>query len=104
MTINNVHKMVVALNKLGTAIETASASLNRHAPHDEPLLARVASYKEILRRQKELLRELTCASHNENWPEVSRLTNLVHGASLLIKVDAGFLVSTLRNYNSNYHA
>jgi hypothetical protein len=29
---------------------------------------------------------------------------LVHGASLLIKVDAGFLVSTLKNYDSNYHA
>jgi hypothetical protein len=104
MTIDNVHKMVVALNKLGTAIDAASASLTRHAPLDEPLRARVASYKEILRRQRELLRDLACASHNEDWSEVSRLTNLVHGASLLIKVDAGFLVSTLKNYDSNYHA
>jgi hypothetical protein len=33
----------------------------------------------------------------EDWKEVSRITSLVHGASLMIKVDAGFLISNLKN-------
>ncbi len=104
MTPRNVDNMVSALSKLSAAVDSAAASLHRNAPHDEALKARVASYQEIVRRQRELLQELKIASSRKEWSEVSRLTNLVHGASLLIKVDAGFIVSVLKNEGVSAYA
>ena len=92
--------MLQALDKLERAIDSATASLRNASRHDGGLLNRVSSYKEILRRQRELVDELHDASARSDWQEVSRLTNLVQGASLLIKVDAGFILSTLRKHGS----
>jgi len=97
MQIENVKNMATALSKLSSAVDVAAASLNRQAPHDEALRARIVSYKEIVRRQRELLQDLETASSQGAWTEVSRLTQLVHNASLLIKVDAGFILSVLKN-------
>ena len=97
MTHENVHNLDSALSKLSAAVDSAAVSLRRNAPDDEALHARVASYKEIVRRQRDLLTELRIATSRQDWPEVSRLTTLVHGASLLIKVDAGFILSVLKN-------
>jgi hypothetical protein len=100
MTIDHVSKMVTALNKLGSAIDAATASLNRLAPEDTQLVSRVDSYKEIVRRQRKLLYQLACAYQEEDWSEVNRLTNLVQQSSLMIKVDASFIVSALKSRGS----
>lgn len=92
-------KMLQALDKLERAIDTATSSL-RNAHREEGLLHRVSSYKEILRRQRELVEQVNDASARSDWKEVERLTNLVQGASLLIKVDAGFILSTIRKHGA----
>jgi hypothetical protein len=93
-------KMLQALDKLERAIDSATSSLRNADRHDDGLLNRISSYKEILRRQRELADQLGDASARSDWHEVSRLTNLIQGASLLVKVDAGFILSTLRKHGS----
>jgi hypothetical protein len=89
--------MFDALSKLEKAVEAAAESMRSAKVQDATMLNRIDSYKEIIRRQHSLLEDLQRASDRKDWREVSRLTNLVHGSSLMIKVDAGFLLSHLRS-------
>ena len=85
-----------ALFNLERAVEAAAKSLKTANVQDKAVLNRITSYKEIIRRQHSLLGELKRASARKDWKEVSRLTSLVHGSSLMIKVDVGFLLSNLK--------
>jgi len=89
--------MFDALTKLETAVEAAANSIKTAKVQDKAVLDRISSYKEIIRRQHALIADIKKASAREDWKEVSRITSLVHGASLMIKVDAGFLISNLKN-------
>lgn len=89
--------MFEALTKLETAVEAAAKSINASKVEDKAILARISSYKEIIKRQHALIKDIERASAREDWKEVSRITNLVHGSSLMIKVDAGFLISGMKN-------
>ena len=88
--------MFDALLNLEKAVEAAAKSIKTANVQDRAVLNRITSYKEIIRRQHSLLGELQRASAREDWKEVSRITGLVHGSSLMIKVDAGFLLSNLK--------
>jgi hypothetical protein len=85
-----------ALSKLEGAVEAAAQSMRSADVRDPAVLNRISSYREIIRRQHVLLGELKRAAAREDWKEVSRLTNLVQGSSLMIKVDAGFLISNMK--------
>jgi hypothetical protein len=85
-----------ALSKLESAVEHAAQSLRLAKVRDPAVLDRISSYKEIIRRQHVLLGDLQRAAAREDWKEVSRITNLVQGSSLMIKVDAGFLISNMK--------
>lgn len=89
--------MFDALSNLERAVEAAAKSIRAAKVQDKAVLNRITSYKEIIRRQHALLGDLTRASAREDWKEVSRITSLVHGSSLMIKVDAGFLLSNVRS-------
>jgi hypothetical protein len=89
--------MFDALSNLERAVEAAAKSIRAAKVQDKAVLNRITSYKEIIRRQHSLLDDLTRASAREDWREVSRITSLVHGSSLMIKVDAGFLLSNMRS-------
>ena len=93
--------MFDALSNLEKAVEAAAKSIKTANVQDKAVLNRITSYKEIIRRQHSLLSELKRASAREDWKEVSRITSLVHGSSLMIKVDAGFLISTLKSKGSS---
>ena len=93
--------MFDALSNLEKAVEAAAKSIKTANVQDKAVLNRITSYKEIIRRQHSLLGELKRASAREDWKEVSRITSLVHGSSLMIKVDAGFLLSNLKSQNSS---
>ncbi len=93
--------MFDALSNLEKAVEAAAKSIKTAKVQDQAVLRRITSYKEIIRRQHSLLGELKRASAREDWKEVSRITSLVHGSSLMIKVDAGFLISSLKSQNSS---
>ena len=89
--------MFDALTKLEMAVEAAAQSIRIAKVQDKTVLDRISSYKEIIRRQHALIADIKQASAREDWREVSRMTSLVQGASLMIKVDAGFLISSLKN-------
>ena len=97
MSSDLIAKIVNALNELESAIRSAKDSVKGVDTDDAMLMTRIESYEEILRRQRELVHELSVAMHNQDWPEVSRLGELVRGSSLLIKVDAGFILNWLKN-------
>lgn len=88
--------MFDALKKLEDAVDAAARSVRASKVDDKAVLDRLSSYREIIRRQHALIADLKRASAREDWKEVSRLTSLVHGASLMIKVDAGFLISSIK--------
>ena len=96
MTAQSLSFIVEALSKLEKAVESAALSLKSANVRDPAILSRISSYKEIIRRQHALLGDLKRATAREDWKEVSRITNLVHGSSLMIKVDAGFLISNMK--------
>ncbi|MEN9845443.1 MAG: hypothetical protein RIS36_590 [Pseudomonadota bacterium] len=97
MTARPLSFMFDALSNLERAVEAAAKSIRAAKVQDKAVLNRITSYKEIIRRQHSLLDDLTRASAREDWREVSRITSLVHGSSLMIKVDAGFLLSNMRS-------
>lgn len=88
--------MVDALAKLELAVNTTARSLNASKANNPAVLTRISSYREIIRRQHALIEDIERASASSDWQEVSRLTNLVYSASLMIKVDVGFLLSNLK--------
>ena len=100
MTAHPLSFMFDALSNLEKAVEAAAKSIKTAKVQDQAVLRRITSYKEIIRRQHSLLGELKRASAREDWKEVSRITSLVHGSSLMIKVDAGFLISNLKSRNT----
>lgn len=85
-----------ALEALDKAIAGASMAVRHIALRDETLSHRMESYKEVVRRQRVLVTDLERASEQRNWKEVSRLTDLVRTASLMIKMDAGHILESLR--------
>jgi len=97
MSSNVVSKIVSALNELEQAIHSARSSVKDVDTDDAMLQARIDSYQEILRRQRELVHDLSVAMDKKDWTEVVRLGELVRGSSLLIKVDAGFILNWLKN-------
>jgi hypothetical protein len=97
MSSDIISKIVNALNELEVAIKSAKQSVLAVDGDDSMLKSRIESYEEILRRQRGLVHDLSVAMTNQNWPEVARLGELVRGSSLLIKVDAGFIINWLRN-------
>lgn len=97
MSSDLITKIVSALNELEAAITSAKASVKDVDTKDSMLQVRIASYEEILRRQRSLVHDLSVALTKQDWNEVSRLGELVRGSSLLIKVDAGFILNWLKN-------
>jgi hypothetical protein len=85
-----------ALDALDRAIAGASMAVRHIALRDQALSYRMESYKEVVRRQRVLVTHLERASEQRNWKEVSRLTDLVRTASLMIKMDAGHILESLR--------
>ena len=92
--------MFEALTKLEAAVESAAKSIHTSKVQDKAIIARISSYREIIKRQHALIKDIERASAREDWKEVSRITNLVHGSSLMIKVDAGFLISGMKKKTS----
>jgi hypothetical protein len=90
--------MLSSLDRLERAVESIISS-SEGSPN-EFIASRVSAYKEIVRRQRDLISQLSAASLRRDFREVKRLSSLVHGSSLMIKVDAGFLLSSIKAQTS----
>lgn len=89
-------KLNNALDALDRAITSASAAVRPLGLGDEALSHRMESYKEVVRRQRLLVANLDQATDEGDWNEARRLTDLVRKASLMIKMDAGHILESLR--------
>lgn len=96
MSAEAITKMLTSLRRLERAIGVVSSSLPAHRDRNGTLKARLSSYNEIVRRQRLLVDDLIAASRRHDWQEVARLSNLVHGSSLMIQVDVGFVMTELK--------
>jgi hypothetical protein len=97
MASDVISKIVGALDELETALVTAKEAIKTVDTDDSMLRIRIESYEEILKRQRGLVHDLSLAMSRNDWSEVARLGELVRGSSLLIKVDAGFILNWLKN-------
>lgn len=104
MTDSALHFIVEALDKLERSVENAARALTVSKDANQGVVERIAAYREIVRRQRSLLADLADASRRKDWREVSRISSLVHGSSLMINVDAGFLIKRLKSSDARSHA
>jgi len=89
-------KLTNALDTLDRAIASAAAAVRPIALRDQALSHRMESYREVVRRQRLLVGSLERATDKQDWKEAQRLTDLVRKASLMIKMDAGRILESLR--------
>lgn len=101
MSTELVKHLTDTVDQLSVAIQRAKASIASIDTKDNSLRERLSSYEEILVRQRGLVGSLVAAMGRQEWNEVHRLGELVRASSLLIKVDAGFLVDALRSPGKN---
>jgi hypothetical protein len=96
MTAEMTRKINQALDALDRAIAGALAAVRPIALDDRALSHRMESYKEVVRRQRVLVAHVEQASKRRDWQEVTRLTDLVRTSSMMIKLDAGHILESLR--------
>jgi hypothetical protein len=96
MTVRSIGKIAKALNSLDSAIDGATKAAGPLARRDPELLARMNSYKEVVRRQRILVRELEMATLVRDWKGVARMSELVRRSSMMIKLDADYILRSLR--------
>ena len=101
MKLEQIAKITKALNSLDNAINTAALSVSPLACHDTELTQRMESYKEVVRRQRNLVDQLSQAVIESRWSEVMRTALLVQRASDMIRLDASRILEALRELKSN---
>lgn len=104
MAADSVGKIVKALNTLDSAIDKAAKAAGPLARKDPALVARMNSYKEVVRRQRILVRELEMATLLRDWSGVTRMAELVRRSSIMIKDDADYILRSLREMQMAYEA
>jgi hypothetical protein len=104
MAADSVGKIVKALNTLDSAIDKAAKAAGPLARKDPALVARMNSYKEVVRRQRILVRELEMATLLRDWKGVTRMSELVRRSSIMIKDDADYILRSLRDMQMAYEA
>lgn len=90
-------EVTAALDKLDAAIMRAAASCASLIKLDERLDLRMQSYREVVARQRALAAELSNAYRRRDYREVSRISQLIQASSLMIKMDATYIITALRN-------
>jgi hypothetical protein len=104
MTNGSIGKIAKALNTLDSAIDSAAKAAGPLARRDPELIARMNSYKEVVRRQRILVRELEMATLVQDWKGVTRMSELVRRSSMMIKLDADYILRSLREIQTAQQA
>ncbi len=96
MTQDLAAKIGTALDKLEAALDAATGSAGISLDHDEKLHARVEAYREVVRRQRILARDIQKAVARHDLREVSRIGTVIKQASVLMKMDLQHILSSIR--------
>lgn len=97
MSAQQISNITKAINRLDAAVESATSSLGTVLQGGQALTDRMLSYKEVVRRQRILLEMFSKATLYGEVQEAARLIRLVHDASIMIKLDAHHILSSLRD-------
>ena len=100
MAAHLAEKIRKALNGLDAAIDTAALAVSASPERDEVLERRMESYREVVRRQRLLAYDLSCALRRADMREVSRLANLLQASSAMIKADLSQIAENLSGRRS----
>ena len=95
MTLDPAVKVLAALDRLDAAITRTAASCASVMQGDERLDLRMQSYREVVVRQRALAAELSHAYRRRDFKEVARISQLIQTASLMLKLDANYILTAL---------
>jgi hypothetical protein len=87
-----VKKLFRSLDELEQSIAIAKKVLSSQDPIPLEVMRRVASYEDILSKQRKLARRLCNYMVSGDWEEVSRHVKLINGLSAMIHEDARSLM------------
>ncbi len=96
MNYRAISNILASVNNLDQVINSVVRSLSTEDRENLTLMSRLDSYQEILKRQKNLMKDLFEAYQRGEWENATRITNLIYGSSLMIEVDVGFMLSMLK--------
>lgn len=96
MSISLDKKIAKALDTLEDAVRRASEAVETSCSFDERLSVRMAAYQEVVRRQRGLAADLSKALARRELREVNRLSHLLQGSSLMVKMDLEHILSSLK--------
>lgn len=98
LTVNKViiSRLFESFNELERAIVSAKQTLENKSEPPKDILARIASYEDILDKQRSLATALCGHSSLGNWDEVARHIKLINGLSAMIRDDAREILSGSR--------
>jgi len=88
-------KLKQSVSVLEGAISMAAATIIQKFGKDHPASVRLDSYTEVIKTQKEYINNLINAVENNNWSDVSRMTQIINGLSSMIKDDARAMVECM---------
>lgn len=83
-----VQRLLESFGELERAIASAKSALGRRGSTPASVLARIATYEEMLEKQRELFTALCGYAKLGDWVEVSRHIKLINGLSEMIRDDA----------------
>ncbi|MCB9030609.1 MAG: hypothetical protein H6619_06115 [Deltaproteobacteria bacterium] len=95
MSHSIIDRLFSSFSDLERAIGSAKETLEQKEYVPEQIIERVASYDNILAKQRRLAKELCTHINSGNWDEVSRHVNLINGLSAMIRDDARAILSAL---------
>lgn len=96
MSVQQISNITKAINRLDAAVESATSSLGAVLHGNQAVTDRMLSYKEVVRRQRILVEMFSKATLCGEAHDATLLIRLVHDASIMIKLDAHHLLSSLR--------
>jgi hypothetical protein len=92
---NIITRLFASFTDLETAIHSAKATLGMRDGVPEAVLIRLASYDDILLKQRKMAVTLCEQMNKGNWDEVNRLVGIINGLSAMIRDDARAILSSL---------
>lgn len=92
---NIINRLFSSFTDLEQAINKARVTLAKKDTIPDEVIKRLASYDNILSKQRELASKLCECINSGNWDEVARQVNLINGLSAMIRDDARAILSSL---------
>lgn len=92
---NIIERLFSSFKDLEQAIESARTTLSKKKSVPQEILTRLASYDDIIAKQRHLANELCGLIEDGDWDQVTRHVSLINGLSAMIRDDARAILGAL---------